>query len=368
MSWSRNRRSYGPLLHSPLDAFAPRQAGSLPGAMFPFPWMLDSSPGVPGLNPAPQANSPPAAMPAPAIGKALIQVSLTEADLLRLVGQKSVAGGTRQPEIFAELTKASSGHERWFYGISENGRRLSHFLAQCCVESGFFKGNEFLAYFKRGQDLGPGFHMEESFAYTDLNNLRKTFSSIASLSVEEAKKFVSTPRDTRRKLIDATFALPKEKQPKSYEGKTLQQLYKESDEAEQAIRENLANTIYSSTGNKGLGNGDFASGEGYKYRGRGIIQLTGKANYISAGKDLNADFESNPDLVLEPLWSVRTAVWFWEKKSLNALADVHKPGELLDIGDCDKITKIINSGMKHAAERRQKTKVALGIWESRKPD
>lgn len=368
MSGSDNRRSYSPLLFSPLGAFTPQQSSSLTGGTTAFPWWADPFATVPGLAPVQHGTIPSIMLAAPAVAQNLVHVQLTEADLLRLVGQKQVAAGTRQAETFAELVNGSAQDAAWFCKISENGRRLAHFMAQCCVESGNFKGNEFRAYFKDGQNLGPGFHMEESFAYTDLAKLRETFSSIRNLPLEDAKKLISTPQTDRYAQIAKTMKLPKDQQPKSYEGKTLQQLQAESDMAEQQLRENLANTIYSSSGNKSLGNGDFASGEGYKYRGRGIIQITGKANYESAGTDLKANFVSNPDLVLEPFWSVRTAVWFWDKKGLNALADAHDPHNALDIGNCDKITKIINSGMKHADRRREKLKTALGIWGSRKPE
>ena len=365
MSWSRNGPPQAPL-PSPLDRFAPLPANTLQGGTALLPWQVGHAPATPAWIPGPQMGGASAGLPAPAIAQSLAHVLLSEADLLRLVGQKSVAAGTRQADIFAELVAAASCY-LWFFKLTENGRRLSHFLAQCCIESVYFKGNQFLAYFKDGKNIGPRYSMEESFAYTDLANLRTTFSAIGKLPVEDAKKLVSTAQSARRRRIDDLLKLPKDKQPKEFADKTAQQLYDQSDLDEQAIRETVANTAYSNTGNSGLGNGSAASGEGYKYRGRGIIQITGKANYESAGKDLKVDFVSNPDLVLEPFWSVRTAVWFWEKHGLNDLADTHAKGEPLDIGDCDKITAIINPGMKHAAERRAKTKDALGIWGSMKP-
>lgn len=81
--------------------------------------------------------------------------------------------------------------------------------------------------------------------------------------------------------------------------------------------EKIANRAYCDR----MGNGDEASGDGWKYRGRGLIQLTGKDNYASFS--LNADNEAlvKPDLVAEPELAALSAGWFWKKNGLNALAD-----------------------------------------------
>lgn len=69
------------------------------------------------------------------------------------------------------------------------------------------------------------------------------------------------------------------------------------------------------------GNGDEASGDGWLYRGRGCVQLTGRANYASAAKLCGQDFIGNPDLVSQPHWAVATAVAFWTERNINAAAD-----------------------------------------------
>jgi putative chitinase len=99
--------------------------------------------------------------------------------------------------------------------------------------------------------------------------------------------------------------------------------------------EMIANVIYANR----MGNGDTASGEGYKYRGRGPIQLTGKANYHAFASDFFEDPETvmdDPDLVTDDVpTSLYSALWFWNKNNLNKYADS---------GDIKGMTKVINGG------------------------
>ncbi len=90
-----------------------------------------------------------------------------------------------------------------------------------------------------------------------------------------------------------------------------------------------------------MGNGPEASGDGYRYRGRGLIQLTGKANYGSFSDWVGADVVANPDWVAER-YAVQSAVYFWEKNDLNALAD---------IDDLAAITRRINGGLNGYEDR-----------------
>ena len=95
----------------------------------------------------------------------------------------------------------------------------------------------------------------------------------------------------------------------------------------------IANRVYANR----MGNGDEASGEGWYFRGRGIIQITGKNNYTKCSQSL---FESNvlvenPDLLLESEYAIHSACWFWSAARLN---------ELSDIGDIKTMTKRINGG------------------------
>lgn len=109
----------------------------------------------------------------------------------------------------------------------------------------------------------------------------------------------------------------------------------------------IANRIYANRN----GNGDEASGDGWRYRGRGPIQLTGRRNYAAAGKELGLPLVDKPDLVLDPSVGARVAGWFWKTSGCNPLADAD---------DVDGITVRVNGPAKlHAAERREGTRLAL---------
>jgi putative chitinase len=93
----------------------------------------------------------------------------------------------------------------------------------------------------------------------------------------------------------------------------------------------IANTVYANR----MGNRDEASGDGYRFRGRGCIQLTGSSSYFHAGKALGVDFWANPDLVATPQYAALTAGWFW---------DTHKLNQYADAKDYKTLTKKINGG------------------------
>jgi len=103
----------------------------------------------------------------------------------------------------------------------------------------------------------------------------------------------------------------------------------------------IANMVYSAR----MGNGPAESGEGWKFRGRGLKQLTGKDNYARCGRDLGIDLVGNPDLLLEPAYAARSAGWFWKSNSLSTYADK---------GDLEGMTKRINGGLIGYAERKAK--------------
>jgi putative chitinase len=102
--------------------------------------------------------------------------------------------------------------------------------------------------------------------------------------------------------------------------------------------EKLANKIYAGR----LGNGDEASGDGWKYRGRGLIQLTGRDNYQRCEKALKLDLLTHPELLQEPAGAARSAAWFWAEAKLNALADPKPNGDAHE--DFVKICHRINGG------------------------
>lgn len=112
--------------------------------------------------------------------------------------------------------------------------------------------------------------------------------------------------------------------------------------------EKIANVVYASR----MGNGDSDSGDGWLYRGRGPIQLTGKSNYTSFAADMSIDaVVENPDLVSENKEvALMSAVWFWNKNGLNRYADQ---------GDIKGMTKRINGGFIGLEERTHHWKEAL---------
>ena len=94
-------------------------------------------------------------------------------------------------------------------------------------------------------------------------------------------------------------------------------------------------------GRKYLGN--TVAGDGSKYRGRGLIQITGRANYMACGEGLSLDLIQQPELLETPQHACMSAAWFWATKGLNTLADA---------GQFDRITQRINGGQNGAADRQ----------------
>lgn len=109
----------------------------------------------------------------------------------------------------------------------------------------------------------------------------------------------------------------------------------------------LANFVYANRG----GNGDKSSGDGWRYRGRGLFQLTFKDNYRLAGDALNLPLAADPDLVTTPAVAALTAASFWQRLGLNALAD-HQPGDD-DMKDFEQISIRINGGRTGLPERKR---------------
>ncbi|SEJ45348.1 putative chitinase [Azotobacter beijerinckii] len=97
-----------------------------------------------------------------------------------------------------------------------------------------------------------------------------------------------------------------------------------------------------------LGNTPAADGDGQRYRGRGLIQITGRTNYRSCSLALFGDERllQTPELLEAPQWAAESAAWFWESKGLNGLADA---------GDFNRITRRINGGLNGLSDR-------LALW------
>jgi putative chitinase len=110
--------------------------------------------------------------------------------------------------------------------------------------------------------------------------------------------------------------------------------------------EKIANKVYSGR----MGNTE--DGDGAKYIGRGLIQLTGKDNYKAFGEAIGEDLVANPQLVEEPRYAALSAGWFFNKRNLNALADVM---------DIETMSKRINGGNIGMADRIAKINKVLDL-------
>ena len=151
----------------------------------------------------------------------------------------------------------------------------------------------------------------ESGGYTMLTeNLNYRASTLAACWPNRFAEMVNKKpkKDAKGALIPTKVALAIEKKP-----------------------ELIANMVYSNR----MGNGTAESGEGWKYRGRGLKQLTGKDNYKRCGEALGVDLVANPDLLLEPMFAARSAGWFWKVNNLSSFADN---------ADIKGMTKKINGG------------------------
>lgn len=151
-----------------------------------------------------------------------------------------------------------------------------------------------------GAELKP---KQEGGYYSTIEGLRNTFHSpFKGTSDDFVKKFVKLPKEQQYKLFNYVYA------------------------------------------NRG-GNGSEASGDGSKYSGKGIFQLTFKNNYKMLSTDTGIDYVENPELLLTEADSLISAMWYWNKNRLSILADQWVKGEEYFI---DKISDMINIGVKTA--------------------
>lgn len=130
--------------------------------------------------------------------------------------------------------------------------------------------------------------------------------------------------------------------PKRFPTMAIAQKYARNEKA-------LANYVYANR----MGNRDEASGDGYRFRGSGALQLTGHDNFYHAGKGLGEDFVMNPDLVRTPRYAILTAGWFWSTHNCNNLAEA-----------CDwtTLTKKINGGTIGLEDRISHTTMAIACF------
>lgn len=343
MSWTRDTDPFRLAFQSPLDPFRPQ------GPSFGMPilerWseVEERKLGLAFVGPTQCFTTP-----APAFPKALEHIQLTQADLLRFVGRDAPKNAI-QAGIFDALVQASG--KLWFLQISTSALRISHFLAQCHAESGGFC------------------EIEESLNYRE-TAIRTKFGD-RGLTEEQIKRLAWQPTADRHKEITEAFGAATTEEQKAALAKKI----KESDGAQKGLREELANRIYSNTGKKDLGNGSVESGDGYKFRGRGIKQITGRWNYTTAGKSpiVNRALDANPDLVATDFAvAVATAVWYWDFFKLNQYADLDDPVKMtqavnLGSGAVGRAVAKGSDFAKTVETRRQLTEAAKAIWvEGRK--
>lgn len=138
--------------------------------------------------------------------------------------------------------------------------------------------------------------------------------------------------------------------------KTFPKYFKDVETAKKYERrpEQIANRVYAGR----MGNGDESSGDGFKHRGRGYIQLTGKQNYTAFDKVVDEDILAQPDLVATK-YPMLSAAWFWDSRKLNALADTGSGDAVVT-----NITLKVNGGRNGLDDRIKKFKLFFGILNS----
>ena len=197
--------------------------------------------------------------------------------------------------------------------------------------------------------------MLEGFHYSKTAGLKDAFGD--RLTEEERTSFLSRPQKDRHADVEKAYIEKNGKLTKPEQIKELTGLKKQSDEDQAAMQIKLANKVY----NGRMGN-RAGTNDGYNYRGRGMIQLTGREIYEKAGKDLELPLLANPSMVAEPETAVRTAVWFWTSNKLNDYADADdalKVGQAINLG-AGKVGTTAKP--KKHDERVAYTEEAKAIW------
>jgi len=119
----------------------------------------------------------------------------------------------------------------------------------------------------------------------------------------------------------------------------------------------IANSVYSNR----MGNRDEASGDGWRFRGSGALQLTGHSNFYHAGQALGVDFVMEPELVRTPKYALLTAGWFWSTHNCNELAESGAPLDNDGRPTWINLTKKINGGTIGLVDRVRHTLDAIAV-------
>lgn len=182
------------------------------------------------------------------------------------------------------------------YGINANPRRVAHFMAQVLHECGKLRLRA------------------ESMNY-DFEGLTTTFGK-HRITHERAREICRT-------------------------------------QGRAADQEAIANTVYGGAwGKKNLGNTE--EGDGWRYRGRGLVQITGRGMYKERGKPLKIDLVEQPELAFDPRHALEIAAAYWKSRGCNELADKHD--------DARAVTKAINGGKIGLKEREAFLKRTKKTW------
>jgi len=192
-------------------------------------------------------------------------------------------------------------------------------------------------------------HVQAAFDRFNINTERQVAAWIAQCAHESAgfktlTENLNYSADTMAVVWPSRFAvLGPDKKPVKVKGKNQPNKFAL---ALHRQPEMIANTVYANR----MANGNIESGEGWKYRGRGLKQLTGKDNYTRCGQGLGMDLVGNPDLLLTPEGASLSAAWFWS---------VNKCGPIADSGDFVALTKKINGGTIGLEDRQKRYKAVL---------
>jgi putative chitinase len=205
------------------------------------------------------------------------------------------AVGVKEPEKWLEAIRGAC--EKFQINTE---KRVAAFLAQCAHESGGFT------------------MLTENLNYRATTMAACWPNRFAVMGPD--KKPV---KDAKGALTPNAFAISLEKKP-----------------------EPIANVCYSNR----MGNGPIETGDGWKYRGRGLKQLTGEDNYTRCGTAIGVDLVSDPDKLLEPTYAALSAGWFWSS---------NKCGDFIDKDDFVGLTKKINGGTIGLADREARYKKCL---------
>lgn len=201
-----------------------------------------------------------------------------------------------------------------------------------------------LALRRAVEAMGP--YLPQTVELAELTSPARQAHFFAQCAVESAKFMLveENLRYTRQRLLQVFpkyFGASPKLNPADYAGKP----------------EAIANVVYANR----LGNGPPESGDGWRYRGRGFIQLTGRDNYRARSQELGlgSRLEDVPDLVAQPEFALKTAAAYWRARNINAIIDANGGGERA----IRPVTVAVNGGSNGLAERTRFTQAALRIWQ-----